>query len=176
MDKIQLKKARSLFKSLPPSLFKSLSFQGRGESVGGGVVVIVMVRRVKETLTQVRDRLKREQAERTRKRCAELLVEAEQDSEGEEQAEQGSEFEQLLRQSRQLLEQVVEERKGTVRVSVSCCYCAACLVVCIVVCVCSLLVVELLGEAEQDSSEGEEQAEQGSEVQELLRQSRQLLQ
>ena len=91
----------------------------------GGVVVIVMVRRVKETLTQVRDRLKREQAERTRKRCAELLVEAEQDSEGEEQAEQGSEFEQLLRQSRQLLEQVVEERKGTVRVSVPCCYCAA---------------------------------------------------
>jgi len=102
-----------------PSLFKA---EGR---VLGGVVVIVMVRRVKETLTQVRDRLKREQAERTRKRCAELLVEAEQDSEGEEQAEQGSEFEQLLRQSRQLLEQVVEERKGTVRVSVPCCYCAA---------------------------------------------------
>ncbi len=107
------------------------------------VVVIVMVRRVKETLTQVRDRLKREQAERTRKRIAELLGEEEQDSEGEEQAEQGSEVEQLLRQSRQLLEQHVEERKGTVRVSVSCCYCAVCLVVCIVVFFCSLFVVVL---------------------------------
>jgi hypothetical protein len=41
----------------------------------------VMVRRLKETLMQVRDRLKREQAERTRKRIAELLGEAEQDSE-----------------------------------------------------------------------------------------------
>jgi hypothetical protein len=47
-----------------------------------------MVRRVKETLTQVRDRIKREQAERTRKRMAELDVEAEQDREGEEQAEE----------------------------------------------------------------------------------------
>ena len=101
----------------------------------------MMVRRGKETLTQVKDRLKREQAERTRIRIAELLVEQEQDSEGEEEAEQGSEVEQLLRHSRQLLEQVVEERKGTVRVSVSCCYCAVCLVVCIVVCACSLLVV-----------------------------------
>ena len=90
----------------------------------GGVVVIVMARRSKETLMQVRDRLKREQ-----------------DSEGEEQAERGSEVEALLRQSRQLLEQVEEERKGTVRVSVSCCYCAVCLAVCIVVCLCSLLVV-----------------------------------
>ena len=102
----------------------------------------MMVRRRKETLTEVKDRLKREQAERTRIRIAELFVEQEQDSEGEEEAEQGSEVEQLLRQSRQLLEQVVEERKGTVRVSVSCCYCAVCLVVCIiVVCLCSLLVV-----------------------------------
>jgi hypothetical protein len=99
------------------------------------------VRRGKETLTQVKDRLKREQAERTRIRIAELLVAQEQDSEGEEEAEQGSEVEQLLRQSRQLLEQVVEERKGTVRVSVSCCYCAVCLVVCLVVLLCSLLVV-----------------------------------
>jgi hypothetical protein len=90
-----------------------------------------MVRRLKETLMQVSDRLKRQQVERTRKRIAELLGEAEQDSEGEE----------LLRQSRQLLEQVEEERKGTVRVSVSCCYCAVCHVVCIVVCLCSLLVV-----------------------------------
>ena len=100
-----------------------------------------MVRRLKETLTQVRDRLKREQAERTRIRIAELLGEAEQDREGEEQAEEGSDVEELLRQGRQLLEKVKEERKGTVRVSVSCCYCAVCLVVCIVVCLCSLLVV-----------------------------------
>jgi hypothetical protein len=100
-----------------------------------------MVRRVKETLTQVRDRLTREQAERTRKRCAELLGDFEQDSEGEEQAEENSVVEELLRQSRQLLEQVEEERTGTVRVSVSCCYCAVCVVVCIVVCWCSLLVV-----------------------------------
>ncbi len=82
----------------------------------GGVVVIVMVRRVKKTLMQVRERLKREPAERTRKRIAELLGEAEEDSEGEEQGEQGSEVEQLLRHSRQLLQQVEEERKGTVRV------------------------------------------------------------
>ena len=107
----------------------------------GGVVVIVMVRRLQETLMQVRERLKREQAERTRKRIAELLGGAEQDSEAEEQAEEGTEVEELLRQSRQLLEQVEEERKGTVRVSVSCCYCAVCLVVCIVVFLCSLLVV-----------------------------------
>ncbi len=107
----------------------------------GGGVVIVMARRLRETLMQVRERLKREQAEITRKRIAELLGEAEQDSDGEEQAERGSEVEVLLRQSRQLLEQVEEERKGTVRVSVSCCYCAVCLVVCIVVCLCSLLVV-----------------------------------
>ena len=90
---------------------------------------------------QVRERLKREQAERTRKRIAELLGGAEQDSEGEEQTERGSGVEALLLQSRQLLEQVEEERKGTIRVSVSCCYCAVCLVVCIVVCLCSLLVV-----------------------------------
>jgi hypothetical protein len=51
--------------------------------LGGGGVVIVIVRRLKETLMQVRYRLKREQAERTRKIIAELLGEAEQDSEGE---------------------------------------------------------------------------------------------
>jgi hypothetical protein len=90
---------------------------------------------------QVRERLKREQAERTRKRIRELLGEAEQDSEGEEQAEQVSGVEALLHQSRQLLEQVEEERKGTVRVSLSCCYCAVCLVVCVVICVLSVLVV-----------------------------------
>jgi hypothetical protein len=90
---------------------------------------------------QVRERLKREQAERTRKRIAELLGGAEQDSEAEEQAEEGTEVEELLRQSRQLLEQVEEDRKGTVRVSVSGCYCAVCLVVCIVIFLCSLLVV-----------------------------------
>jgi hypothetical protein len=100
-----------------------------------------MVRRGKETLPQVKDRLTKEQGERTRRRIAELLVEQEQDSEGEEEVEQGREVEQLLRQCRQLLEQVVEERKGTFRVSVSCCYCAVCLVVCIVVCLCSLLVL-----------------------------------
>ncbi len=65
----------------------------------------------------------------------------EQGSEGEEQAERGSEVEAILRESRQLLKQVEEERKGTIRVSVFCCYCAVCLVVCIVVCLCSLLVV-----------------------------------
>ena len=74
------------------------------------MVVIVMVRRVQETLMQVRNRLKREQAERTRKRIGELLGEAEQDSEGEEQAKQGSEVQELLCQSRQLLQQVEEER------------------------------------------------------------------
>jgi hypothetical protein len=72
---------------------------------GGWGVVIVVVRRVKKNLMQVRERLKREQAERTRKRIAELLGEAEQDSsEGEEQVEQGSEVQELLRQSRQLLQ------------------------------------------------------------------------
>ena len=59
-----------------------------------------MVGRLKETLMQVRERLKREQAERTRKRIAELLGGAEQDSEAEEQAEEGTEVEELLRQSR----------------------------------------------------------------------------
>ncbi len=102
-----------------------------------------MVRRGKETLLQVKERLTREPGERTRKRIAELLVEQEQDSEGEEEAEQGSEVEKLLRQSRQLLEQVVEEKKGPVRVSVSCCYCAVCLLVCIVALLCSLLVFVL---------------------------------
>jgi hypothetical protein len=96
---------------------------------------------LKETLMQVRYRPKREQAERTRKRIAELLGEAEQDSDGEEEAEWGSELEELLHQSRQPLEQVEEKSKGTVRVSVSCCYRAVCLVVRIVVSVCSLLVV-----------------------------------
>ncbi len=111
------------------------------ESVGGVVVIVMMVRRVKETLMQVRERVKREQAKRTRKRIGELLGEAEQDSEGEEQAEQGSEVEELLRQTRHLLQQVEDERKGTVRVSVSCCYCAVCLVVCTVIFVLIVLVV-----------------------------------
>jgi hypothetical protein len=57
------------------------------EGVERDSIVIVMVRRVNETLMQVRERVKREQAERTRKRIGELLSEAEQDSEGEEQAE-----------------------------------------------------------------------------------------
>ena len=100
-----------------------------------------MVRRLKETLTQVRSRLKMEQAEITRKRIAELLGEAEQESDGEEEAERGSEVEELLRQSRQPLVQVEEKSKGTVRLSVSCCYRAVCLVVCIVVSLCILLVV-----------------------------------
>jgi hypothetical protein len=127
---------------IPSSFFSNSKAVSEAEGrVLGGVVVIVMVRRLKETLMQVRERLKREQAERTRKRIAELVGEAEQDSGGEEQAEEGTEVEELLRQSRQLLEQVEEERKGTVRVSVSCCYCAVCLVVCIVVLLCSLLVV-----------------------------------
>jgi hypothetical protein len=134
-------KKHGLF-SNPSLLFVSNPyFQGRGDSIGGGVVVIVMVRRVHETLTQVRNRLKREQADRTRKRIAELLGEEEQDSEVEEQEEQGSEVQQLLRESRQLLVEVVEERKGTVRVSQSCCYCAVCLVVCIVVVAWTLLMV-----------------------------------
>jgi hypothetical protein len=142
VDKDPTQKSTFSFQ-IPHSFFsnsKVLS-EAEGRVLVGGVVVIVMARRIKETLMQVRDRLKREQAERTRKIIAELLVEAEQDSEGEEQAEEGSEVEELLRQSKQLLEQVEEERKGTVRVSVSCCYCAVCLAVCIVVCLCSLLVV-----------------------------------
>ena len=106
----------------------------------GGVVVIIMVRRLQETLMQVRHRLKREQAERTRKRIAELLGE-ELESDGEEEAERGSEVEELLRQSRQPLEQVEDKAKGTERASVSCCYRAVCLVVCIVVSLFSLLVV-----------------------------------
>ncbi len=134
----------SLLKSLAPSFEIGTCWVlsvAAWTVLGGGVVVIVMVRRLQETLMQVRERLKREQAERTRKRIRELLGEAEQDSEGEEQAEQVSGVEALLHQSRQLLEQVEEERKGTVRVSLSCCYCAVCLVVCVVICVLSVLVV-----------------------------------
>ena len=104
-----------------------------------------MVRRLKETLTQVRSRLKREQAERTRKRIAELLGE-ELESDGEEEAERGSVVEELLRQSRQPLEQVEEKSKGTVRVSVSCCYCTVCVVVCIVFCFISVLVLAVRGQ------------------------------
>ena len=107
----------------------------------GGVVVIIMVRRLQETLMQVRHRLKREQAERTRKRIAELLPETELDSDGEEEADRESEVEGHLRQSRQPLEQVEDKAKGTERASVSCCYRAVCLVVCIVVSLFSLLVV-----------------------------------
>ena len=142
---------KSLFSSFQNRKIEGLA-RGSVESVlwGEGGCCVVMPRRPRETLMQVRSRLTREQAERTRKRIAEILGEEEQDSVGEEQAEQGSEVEQLLRQSRQLLEQVVEERKGTVRVSVSCCYCAVCLVVCIVVCACSLLVV-LVGRQHRDN-------------------------
>ena len=89
----------------------------------------------------MRYRLKREQAERTRKRIAELLPETELDSDGEEEAERGSEVEALLRHSRQSVEQVEEKSKGTVRASVSCCYRAVCLVVCIAFSLFSLLVV-----------------------------------
>ena len=103
-----------------------------------------MVRLLKENLTQVRSRLKREKAERTRKRIAELLGE-ELESDGEEEAERGSVVEELLRQSRQPVEQVEEKSKGTVRDSVSCCYRAVCLVVCIVVFLCVLLMVVVVG-------------------------------
>jgi hypothetical protein len=93
---IQLKKAQKRTESLTFSFvlrspsFLTFSFVSKSKvlsvaawSVLGGVVVIVMVRRLKETLMQVRERLKSEQAERTRKRIGELLGEAEQDSEGE---------------------------------------------------------------------------------------------
>jgi hypothetical protein len=139
VDKDPTQKSTFSFQ-IPPSFFSNSKVLSEAVVVIV-MTVIVMARRMKETLMQVRDRLKREQAERTRKRIAELLGEAEQDSEGKEQAEEGSEVEEFLRQSRQLLEQVEEERKGTVRVSVSCYYCAVCLVVRIVVCLCSLFVV-----------------------------------
>ena len=71
-----------------------------------------MVRRLKENLTQVRSRLKREKAERTRKRIAELLGEAEQESDGEEGAERGSVVEELLRQSRQPLNKLRRSQRG----------------------------------------------------------------
>ncbi len=122
----------------------------RVESVRGGAVV--MPRRPKETLLQVKTRLKREQAERTRRRVGELLLEAEQETVEEEQAEQESEVEQksevreLLRQSTQLLRQVEEERKGTVRVSLSCCYCTVCVVVCILFGFISVLVLAVRGQ------------------------------
>ena len=51
------------------------------------------------------------------------------------------EVQELVRQCRVLLEQVEEERKVTVRVSLRCCYCTVCCVVCIVLCLCSLLVL-----------------------------------
>ncbi len=55
---------------------------------------VVMRRRSVETLPEVKLRLKREQDERTQKRIAELLVEAEPESE----------VQSILRQSRQLLQ------------------------------------------------------------------------
>ena len=91
MDKIQLKKAQKRTESPTFSFEIPRSFVSKSKVLSvaawrvlGGVVVIVMVRRLKETLMQVRERLKREQTERTRKRVEELLDETEQDSEGEE--------------------------------------------------------------------------------------------
>ncbi len=108
---------RSLFKSCVPSFLKVEGEGGpaweRVKRVGGDVV---MPRRPVETLTDVKLRLKREQDERTQKRIAELLFEVEPESEVQE----------LVRQSRQLLQQVEEERKATVRVSLSCCYLLYC--------------------------------------------------
>jgi hypothetical protein len=46
-----------------------------------------------------------------------------------------------LRQSRQLLREVEEERKVTIRVSLSCCYCIVCCVVCIAICLISVFVL-----------------------------------
>jgi hypothetical protein len=46
-----------------------------------------------------------------------------------------------LCQSRQLLREVEEERKGTIRVSLCCCYCIVCCVVCIVFCLISVLTL-----------------------------------
>ncbi len=100
-----------------------------------------MRRRPVETLQQVKSRLKREQEERTKKRIGELLVEAEQETGEQEEAEQESEVRQLLRQTRQLLRVVEEERKGTLRVSLSCCYCIVCCVVCIAICLISVLAL-----------------------------------
>ena len=120
------------------------------ESVRGGAVV--MPRRPRETLLQVKTRLKREQEERTRRRVRELLLEAEQERLQEEQAEQESDVEQesevreLLRQSTQLLRQVEKDRKGTVTVSLSCCYCTVCVVVCIVFGFISVLVLAVRGQ------------------------------
>ncbi len=97
--------------------------------------------RPKETLQQVKSRLTREQEERTRRRIGEILLEAEQETGDQDQAEQESEVGQLLRQSRQLLRQAEEERKATVRVSLSCCYCIVCCAVCVVICFISVLVL-----------------------------------
>ena len=105
---------------------------------GGGVA---MPRRPRETLEQVRSRLTREQAERTRKRVEELLVQSTHETGEQEQAEEESEVRQLLCQSRQLLREVEEERKGTIRVSLCCCYCIVCCVVCIVFCLISVLTL-----------------------------------
>ncbi len=78
----------------------------------GGGVVIVMVRQLKEALTQVRSRLKREQAERTRKRIAELLGVAEQESDGEEEAERGSEVEELCVRADSLWNKLRRSQRG----------------------------------------------------------------
>ena len=128
------------FKSLFSS-FQNRSFGAwqRGECVCGGGVV--MPRRPRETLQQVRSRLTREQAERTRKRVEELLVQSKHETCEQEQAEEESEVRQLLCQSRQLLREVEEERKGTIRVSLCCCYCIVCCVVCIVFCLISVLTL-----------------------------------
>ena len=114
----------------------------------------MMPKRPRETLEQVRSRLTREQAERTRRRIEELAVESKRETGEQELAEQDSEVRHLVRQSRQLLREVEEERKVTVRVSLSCCYCIVCCVVCIVLCLCSI-VVFLLGR--QHTTNGTEQ-------------------
>jgi hypothetical protein len=78
-----------------PSLLPFFKVEGdeRGSVARVGVGV-VMRRRSVETLPEVKLRLKREQDERTQKRIAELLVEAEPESE----------VQSILRQSRQLLQ------------------------------------------------------------------------
>jgi streptolysin S family bacteriocin protoxin len=82
-----------------------------------------MPRRPVETLTEVKLRLKREQDEkRTQRKISELMLEEEPEREVQE----------LVRQSRLLLQQVEEEKKVTVRVSLRCCCCTVCCVFCAV--------------------------------------------
>ena len=145
---------KSLYSSFQNRKIEGLA-RGSVESVGGGCCVVMPTsKRPRETLQQVRSRLSREQAERTRKRIEELAVESKQETGEQELAEQDSEVRHLVRQSRQLLREVEEERKVTVRVSLSCCYCTVCCVVCIVLCLCSV-VVFLLGR--QHTTNGTEQ-------------------